>query len=103
MKDTQELIDECMDWFDFEKVHRTMTLLDWSWISVGVPDKGDIKSKARKYLKEAVNGLDANPDYPEYQISSGGIRATAHRATAETPLVLRLEFVVTEWEAYEDK
>ena len=27
----QTRIDEVMDWFDFENVHKAMVVLDWEW------------------------------------------------------------------------
>jgi len=32
----QKMVDECMDYLDFEKVHKVMTFLDWKWGMVNV-------------------------------------------------------------------
>ena len=43
-----ELIDEILDEFDFEIVHRTMKALDWTWHgSVESPTIGDLRRMAR--------------------------------------------------------
>lgn len=40
----QEIVDEIMDNFDFEKVHKVMVALNWGWHGNGVPGLSDIKS-----------------------------------------------------------
>lgn len=53
----QEQIDEIMDTFAFEDVHRWMEHDGWVWGSPGsdgVPDLTEIKRSARKRLKEAA-------------------------------------------------
>ena len=48
-------IDEIMDWFDFDKVHKVMTLLNWEWSKTnGVPAVGDMRAAVRGHLKEAA-------------------------------------------------
>lgn len=37
----QQHLDSIMDWFEFEKVHKAMTALDWVWVESG----------GEKYLK----------------------------------------------------
>jgi hypothetical protein len=50
----QEVIDEIMDSFDFERVYKVMQHLNWEWVNVGVPEIYDIKKQARRLLKEAI-------------------------------------------------
>ena len=50
-----ELIDEILDEFNFEDVHRTMKALDWTWYgSDSVPSIGDLRRQARKLLQELL-------------------------------------------------
>lgn len=50
----QEHIDDVMDWFDFEKVHKMMKAVDWKWGSIeGVPDIPDLRQFVRKAMKKA--------------------------------------------------
>ena len=53
----QELIDEILDQFDFEKVKEVMDALDWKW-AMGpephVPDIPELRKKARKLLWDLV-------------------------------------------------
>ena len=50
-----EIINEILDEFDFEKVHRTMKVLEWTWYgSDGVPSIGDLRRQARELLQELL-------------------------------------------------
>jgi hypothetical protein len=50
-----ELINEILDEFEFEKVHRTMKALDWKWSGCdGVPSIGDLRRQARELLQELL-------------------------------------------------
>ncbi len=50
-----ELIDEILDEFDFELVHRTMKALEWTWHgSVDSPTIGDLRRAARELLQELL-------------------------------------------------
>jgi len=84
MATEQELIDEVMDCFEFERVHKTMVALDWKWSIVdGVPQLHEIKKAARKHLRNALE---------EGMSWSGGFRATYKDD------VLELLFVVEDWD-----
>ena len=51
-----ELIDEILDEFEFELVHRTMKALDWKWAGceVEIPSIGDLRRQARVLLQELL-------------------------------------------------
>lgn len=52
-KEMRELIEEITDEFDFEKVHRTMKALNWTWHDTDdVPTIGDLRRQARELLQE---------------------------------------------------
>jgi hypothetical protein len=52
-----EIIDEILDEFDFEIVHRTMKALEWTWHgSVESPSIGDLRHMARGLLQELLKG-----------------------------------------------
>jgi hypothetical protein len=63
----QEQIDEIMDSFDFQKVHKIMEAINWRWHEVGVPDIYSLRTLARKHLKTAAEVKGAS--------SSGGLTA----------------------------
>jgi hypothetical protein len=57
----QEQIDEIMDTFDFERVHKVMEYLDWTW--GGYPESPSIsviRIHARERLKDAVKHGSSN-------------------------------------------
>lgn len=82
----QEKIDEILDNFDFELVHRAMLGMNWTWNSCDcVPNIADLRKKARELLKELIT-----KDLSE--IGTGGLRAEKRGD------FLRLTFVVADWE-----
>jgi hypothetical protein len=81
----QEQIDEIMDSFDFQKVHKIMEAINWRWHEEGVPDVYSLRTLARKHLKEAVEIKGA--------ISSGGFTA-AYTENKEPWVRLELYFGV---------
>ena len=86
----QELIDDIMDSFDFDKVHKVMEFLDWKWANnlkiEEIPEIYEIRKFARNLLKECIAEKTV--------IESGGFRASYENK------ILRLDFVVEEYESY---
>lgn len=64
---------EIIDTFDFENVHKAMTLLNWKWWFSGeedrVPTLEELKEQADKMLNDARNGCP---------YSTGGFSVTEH-------------------------
>lgn len=98
--DEQKMVDEVMDWFDWERVHKVMEFLDWKWGLAGeVPSIQELRSKAREHMYIVI---DANK--PQYMITSGGLKATAFRDEKSGKLTgVHLEFVLADWYAGEEK
>jgi len=89
-KEMRELIEEITDEFDFEKVHRTMKALEWTWHDTdGVPTIGDLRRAARGLLQELLKGNN-------HYIGMGGL--FAYRI-ADT---VGLRFEVTSYEVEKD-
>lgn len=81
----QQKIDEILDNFDFEHVHRAMLALNWTWYStIAVPSIADLRKKARELLKQLI-AKDLS------EIGTGGLRAEKRGD------FLRLSFVVADW------
>ena len=81
-------IEYILEHFDWEKVHRTMTTLDWSWHHTdGVPKIGQLVRAARRHLEQVAS--DASKGC--YSCSGG---FWAYNADG----LLRLLFVVAEWD-----
>jgi hypothetical protein len=82
-------LDNIMDWFDFEKVHKTMKTLRWEWLGTveGIPCLGEIRERARELLTNSIE--------QETSIGFGGFQATYIPVEG----FLKLEFVVSEWDS----
>jgi len=84
----QKALDNVMDWFDFEKVHRTMRFLRWNWASAedGTPCIGEIREMARALLTRSIELGQG--------IGTGGFQVTYSPQNN----YLKLEFIISEWE-----
>lgn len=84
----QEMIDEIMDNFDFDKVQRVMECINWKWVGHGVPDAYTLRQEARQLLKESVKRNQS--------ISTGGFLVKKSKG------MISLSFLVEDWhEEYE--
>ena len=81
----KDQIEEIMDQFDFERTHKVMKFLGWSYAGRGVPSIDEIKKNARERL-EAV--LEENVSAS----SSGGF--VARKTHGEHEDWLSLDFMV---------
>ena len=101
-------IEDIIDEFDFEEVHKVMEFLDWTWFDAGdanggsVPRIAELRKKARKLLNEAADSVLRNNELPaESCIATGGFRATAHRYGDTDKIYFRLSFELSEWDNYD--
>lgn len=70
MKTERQVIDEIMDFFEFDKVHKAMTALNWEWRAIGVPEIYEIRKTARRMMYECYE--NAVKDKSSKRLSSGG-------------------------------
>lgn len=89
----QERIDEVMDWFDFEKVHKAMVALNWEWIGVGVPEIPDMRKKVREYMRDTFNRVVAGKN--KSFCSCGGFSVTCENQ--DGVIFFNVSFEVAEW------
>lgn len=86
------MIDEILDEFDFERVHRAMIALQWSYHNTeGTPHIGDLRRLARSLLKQVVEAKGIQ------SVASGGFTAYMHSG------LLGLRFEVTQFEVEVEK
>ena len=80
-----------IEWFDFDKVQKTMTALNWRWATIagnaGIPDLNEIKRTAAELLYR----LGPDCDY----VSTGGFEVFRHNVTVS------LNFIVSSWDEFE--
>ena len=90
VKDVYQQIDEVLERFDFEKVHRVMQLLDWKW---GGPNVPELKVPDPMELKCAAYGLMLEARRLDSNVSSGGLEAYWFRPKYSEPRI-GLRFIV---------
>lgn len=84
-------IDNIIQNFDFEKVHKIMKILKWKWVIGGklvIPSLQQLVEKARSLLIEAATKTTS--------VETGAFKATA-KYSKKDDLCLRLEFILTRW------
>ena len=91
-----EIIMDCLDEFDFDRVHKVMTFLDWKYSDdKAVPSVETLRKNARKYLKmvaeEALNSKST------YITGTGGFRYEA-KLYENGYLWLRMAFEIADWD-----
>lgn len=47
-------IEDILDEFNFEKVHKAMEALDWTWYDSGVPRIAELRKTARRLLRDVA-------------------------------------------------
>jgi hypothetical protein len=81
------MIDEILDEFNFERVHKVMVALDWTWSGTdGVPTIPDLRRMARSLLKQVVESKGI------HSVGSGGFTAYMHYG------ILGLRFEISSYE-----
>jgi hypothetical protein len=91
----QKAFDRLMQEFDFEKVHRVMTHIDWDWCHTnGVPTVGDLMAATI----DKFQALQIDPEL--VSICSGGLKLS--RTSDDGEPILRLQFILEEWDEYID-
>lgn len=90
----KKAIEHILDNFDFERVHKAMTALDWEWASTdGVPEIPDLRKKARRLLKDVAKRKE-----DKFFTGTGGFEVSKEDG------ILELKFVIAEWdETYKKK
>lgn len=91
IRKAQDDIDYIMDNFEFAKVVKTMKALEWEWTDIGIPDESEVRSFARKLLKQAAAKIVSEEDKSCY-IGCGGFVVRKYDDG-----YLELEFVVAQW------
>jgi hypothetical protein len=95
----QELINDIISNFDWEKVSKVMKSLDWKWFSSRtenqVPSIGEMLIVVTDLLNRSYDGLVRKYHDKTYGIATGGFEATAHR-TNNGEIWLQLSFVASQ-------
>ena len=88
----QDALDNIMDSFDFDQVHKVMVFLNWKWANrnggLEVPEKYELRSEARRLLKMAIEEKTI--------VSTGGF--IAEYREGEEGGWMDLKFVISDWD-----
>lgn len=97
----QILVDDMIDSFDFQRVHRVVQCVDWKYAkpdgTLIIPEISDLKRVARSCLRNAYRyslkyGDDASV------VGSGGFEAQYFPALEKEGPMFRLRFILSEEE-----
>ena len=95
-----DLIMDCLDEFDFDRVSDVMTFLNWEWSldkdDYRVPTVQDLRANARKHLKAVIQGAHES-EGKEYVTATGGFRYEC-KIYEDGYVWLRMAFEVTDWD-----
>lgn len=94
----QKLLDEVMDWFDFRKVAKVMSHLQWAWHNCDSPGGIPTESDLRVEVREQFTRLIAEKRCTEqFVMATKGFEYTVWRTVGMDVDVLELKFVLSDW------
>jgi hypothetical protein len=89
----QDLIDQIMDEFNFERVHSTMKHLNWGWgCPATVPSLTELRTYARNMLRSLL--LEGH-----HSTDCGGFKAEYFKKSKHWGEQLKLSFTLEYWSA----
>jgi hypothetical protein len=92
----EQIIEDILDEFDFDRVHKVMEFLDWGWTDgsrpLEVPTIGQLRKRARTLLRSLIGKEDNGT-------ATGGFWVT--KKTFDGEPFYRLQFVLSSWDNYE--
>ncbi len=99
----EDFIDEIIENFDWECVAKTMEFLGWTWVNGSyntefeseIPKIGKLVKRARELLVQACKD-------DHLIVGSGGFHVTRERNENRETVYLSLNFIIADWEAYDE-
>lgn len=99
-KKEQEIIDNILNEFDFEKCYRVMEFLNWTWVfNPSPPSIHELRSSAKQRFDNAIEGILTEKNHSHhhrYFCSSGGLKASVWKNKYNQICDAELEFVLTD-------
>lgn len=92
----QNHIDDIMDWFDFDRVHKVMVALDWKWVNAeeGVPNQAELRQQVRRLMKDCYHKAHYGSDVI-YGLGTGGFEVEYNKEGD----YFEVRFIATRWES----
>lgn len=104
MMNRSKAINDIVEHFNWDRVHKAMVALDWRWASenvddYGVPTLGALFKCAIDLLHRAYDGAEMHRE--DYIVATGGFRAQAYVDSDTKEIIeLKLAFELCSWEHY---
>ena len=94
MKTLQQHTDEVMDYFDFDRVHKVMKHLKWTWHDSG---ESPTVAELRRHVRDQMSMCYAKK---EYGVSSGGFKTIYHQGVEDGVEwdFFDVSFIVSDWD-----
>ena len=98
-----KMIHDVMENFEFDKIQSVMQHLDWRWAGDGykVPSIEQLKRTAYDLLVDAIEMAEKEMfehDGIAYFSATGGLKAMVFKGENNRVNLIRLEFIIEEWE-----
>jgi hypothetical protein len=97
-----DMINEVLAHFDFERVNQTMKALNWTWYNEGIPSIQQLKESAEHHMNSAIEQVLSEKNKEHHKVawlsSSGGFKAMAWKTKKGKLAKVQLEFIVSEWD-----
>ena len=98
-EEIKKKMDECIKYFDFEKVRKVMEFLDWKWqSSEDSPSIGELVLYVQNFLNRTYEKLDLNKEESVYSLESGGFKLIATKSKDE--IDFEVYFILEDWQTY---
>lgn len=96
-----KMINDILENFDFEKCRKAMQAVNWTWaFENAVPSIERLRKAAENRLRDSMELAKKGTDSKStYFVSSGGLKGNAWRNRYGHIEAIRLEFVLTDWDA----
>lgn len=78
MIESRENFHQILNDFDFEKVQKVMTFLDWKWGNK-VPNVWDLERTCLDLYRMCLTELYLDPDCKDMEASTGGFTVKVHK------------------------
>lgn len=94
--ENEKRLVECLNEFEFKRVHRVMKFLKWKWarkIPCHVPSISELKEEASRQLFECLEHSETHKE--DWLVSSGGFETHSYYENGNIDFCLK--FVLTEY------
>lgn len=101
-KEMWTLIDDVIENFNFENIHKYMTIIDWTWVqedgNYKIPTIPEMKVAAQALLKEAYMGFKTI-EKNEWKLYDRGFQALVG-VDKDNDIYMKLEFIAEDTVSY---